>query len=269
MALRKTSAAVAEPISLAEIKLHLRVDSSDENVLIAELLRAAREYVEVITNRQMMRAIYELTTDSFRDPFVLPRPPLRAVTSITYVDAAGTTQTMDSDDYVVDTRLEPGQVRLAYGASWPTTRGFTDDIKITYVAGYACEVSANVITNVLTAVNHGYSAAEIVRFWTVGGTLPTPLAVNTNYYIRSPATSTFEVSLTAVGLAVDLLVAEVAPVYVGEVPGPLRTAIKLLTAHLFENREAVQGEGGNMSARELPFSVAALTWPYRVWLEDY
>ncbi len=42
---------ITEPVSLAEAKLHLRVEHSDEDGYITALISSAREYAESFTNR--------------------------------------------------------------------------------------------------------------------------------------------------------------------------------------------------------------------------
>ena len=91
-----------------EAKAFAKVDVTDDDSLIDALITAARQLVETEQNRQLMPATYELTLDEFPSssncPIELPRPPLQSVSSITYVDTAGATQTWSSDDYQVDTK---------------------------------------------------------------------------------------------------------------------------------------------------------------------
>lgn len=79
-----------------------------------------------------------------RREFVLP--PLQSVTSITYVDTAGVTQTLDPSKYVVDAVGQPARIEPAYGMSWPVARDQANSVKIRFVAGYgaAAAVPASV-----------------------------------------------------------------------------------------------------------------------------
>lgn len=54
--------------------------------------------------------------------------------------------------------------------------------------------------------SHGFAAGNAVRFFAVGGTLPTGLVEDTIYYVIATGltTSTFRVSATAGGTAVDI-----------------------------------------------------------------
>ena len=49
------------------------------------------------------------------------RPPLQSVTTVTYVDPSGTTQTLASNRYVVDVNNEPGRMAPSVGSVWPVT----------------------------------------------------------------------------------------------------------------------------------------------------
>lgn len=68
MPLQLISPPAEEPLSLAEAKLHLRVDFSDEDALISALISAARQAAETITARQLVTARWKYILDAFPDP---------------------------------------------------------------------------------------------------------------------------------------------------------------------------------------------------------
>jgi len=82
---------------------------------------------------------------------VLPISPLQSVTSITYVDNAGDTQTWSSSLYTVDTASDVGRVRPIYNEDYPSSRGYTDDVVITFISGYG-DASSDVPDTALTAI---------------------------------------------------------------------------------------------------------------------
>jgi hypothetical protein len=57
---------------------------------------------------------------------------------------------------------------------------------------------------ITTTYTHGLSDDDIVQFWTEnGGTLPTGLSIETNYYVITDTATTFQVSATSGGAAID------------------------------------------------------------------
>ena len=133
-------APTVEPVTMAEAKLWLRIDHSTEDALILEMLKAARREVERFCGRQLINATRTWRLDRFPSDGVirLDRPPLSSVTSITYVDTAGATQTWATDQYDVDTDSEPGRITLAYNQSLPSDvrGGAANVVTITYKVGY-------------------------------------------------------------------------------------------------------------------------------------
>lgn len=125
-----------EPVTLAEAKLHLRVDIPDDDLLIEALLVAAREYVEMYTRRQLVTATWQLQLDTWLPCIRPPKPPLQGVTEIEYLDTSETLQAVDPTTYRVDTAREPGRIVLATGVSWPSLAPVPGAVQVTYDAGY-------------------------------------------------------------------------------------------------------------------------------------
>lgn len=134
---RRTAAPAAEPITLAEAKLHLRVDHADEDALIAALISAAREACEDRLQRTLISTPWLLVADSFPESIKLPMPPALQVQSLQYLDAAGTLQTLAPEDYELDPYSEPAYLVPAPGLGWPATQaGRINAVRVAYTAGY-------------------------------------------------------------------------------------------------------------------------------------
>ena len=129
-----------EPVTLAEAKLHCRVDVADDDTLISALISSARTYCETFTGRAFVQQTLQLNLNRWPSTkaITLPRPPLRSVTSVIYYETDGTPVTLTAGtDYLVDTDSEPGRVILPYGKTWPTNSLYPlNPIRVTYVAGY-------------------------------------------------------------------------------------------------------------------------------------
>jgi len=146
MALILITAPVAEPISLTETKAQLRVDNTDEDTLISGLIAAATAHLDGkdgMLGRCLVPQTWELVLDAFpSDGIEIPLPPLLSITSVTYVDTAGVTQTVSSDDYEVDTANEPGWV-MPGDAGWPSTMDTINAVRVRFRAGYEGDEGAS------------------------------------------------------------------------------------------------------------------------------
>lgn len=148
MALTLVTAPTSEPVTVDELKVHLRVgdDETTEDGLIASLGEAARAYVETFTGRALMTQTWDLKLDGFPcgDVLDLPTAPIASITSITYTDTAGASQTWSSSNYLTDLPsgpfARPGRITPVYGVSWPSTRDVMNAVAVRYVAGYTSAV---------------------------------------------------------------------------------------------------------------------------------
>ena len=137
------------PVSLSELKVHLRVDDDTEDALLGAMIKGATENAELYLGRSLITQTLRLGLDRWpagraglpwcSGPRIveLARPPVQSILSAT---------TYDDDDQatVVDTavyRLANGsndraRLVLRKGESWPVSLRATDAIEIDYVAGY-------------------------------------------------------------------------------------------------------------------------------------
>lgn len=127
-----------EPLTVAELKTHLRIDVDTEDTLLAAYLAAARAYYEQATWRALVTQTLGVRLSQWPgvDYIQLPRPPLASVTSVAYVDSDGNSNTFASSNYNVYMNGEKGLIWLRDGSSWPSaTLQPGPSILITYVAG--------------------------------------------------------------------------------------------------------------------------------------
>lgn len=165
-----------EPITLQNARDHCKVDGADDDALLRGYIVAARSYVETATDRTLPLTTYRLTLASFCDEIKLPKPPLVSVTSITYVDANGTTQTLSTDVYYVDTTTLQGRIVLKPGQSWPVLGDAVYPVTITFVAGYSNETMPETAKHAIRLlVSHFYCNRDAVSGVSKS---PVPMAVD-------------------------------------------------------------------------------------------
>lgn len=243
---------MAEPVSLAEAKAYLRVDTADDDGLIATLIIAAREYCEGFQNRAYITQTWQLWLDSWPEgsEIRIPRPPLQAVNSVKYYGADNTEYVLSPADYIVDNKSEPGRIVLAYGKSWPgITLRPANAICVEFVAGYK-SYQGTVNTEGTSVIR--VSGDEFNTKWAKQKTI----VINGVAYRISSVTSGD--SLTLVEAAGNQ---SGVSYEANDVPERVRQAILLLVGHWYETREIAVV--GHVTA-EVPFTVNALLWQERV-----
>jgi len=153
-----------EPITLAEAKANLRVIGADEDADIERMIRAARQMAEERLNRALMPQTLAFGADGFCMFLKVPRPPLRQVDSIKYIDADGTEQTLPAG-YLVDQFVDPPMITPAYGTPWPTARAQAGAVVVQYQAGYldAASVPEPIRQWMLLAINAFYEHRSMVN----------------------------------------------------------------------------------------------------------
>ncbi len=148
-------------VSLADMKLFLRVDGSGDDDIITAYIATATEAVKEYLRRAILTETFVFKADGFTDaygddrllslgpgvhtasrPYVLgggdtldlPFPPLQSVTSIVTYDRDNIGTTFNASRYQVD--LTSGRIYLNEGETWPSDLRAQDAVQVTYVAGY-------------------------------------------------------------------------------------------------------------------------------------
>lgn len=182
MGLILVEAPAVEPVTLEEAKLHMKVDTTEDDALISVLIAAARKVAEEYTRRAFITQTWEYSIDSLELYTRLPRPPVQLIESVT-VDG----EAISPENYEL---IQPDMLLAKVPMRAIKPRG----VVVRYKAGYGSNSS--------------------------------------------------------------------------DVPQPIRQAILMLAAHMYENREGQAPEAKYEAQAEsrLPSTVAALLQPYRVMM---
>lgn len=128
----------AQVISTANLRLNSRADPAEttEDGLFVGWLAAAVSMAEHYTGRSIGEQTLERALDAFPDgPIELPQGPVTSITSISYVDPAGTTQVLSNTLYVLDDYGLKAWALAKTGTEWPATEASANSVKVRYVAG--------------------------------------------------------------------------------------------------------------------------------------
>jgi uncharacterized phiE125 gp8 family phage protein len=135
----KVITAASNWIPLAELRLHLKQDTTNDDDLITDWLAGAVAVCEHATGRSFGEQTLEFAIDEFPSTvaIALPRGTVMSITSVKYIDTSSVEQTIDSGSYMLDDYSTPAFLIPAYGTDWPDTLETVNAVKVRYVAGSA------------------------------------------------------------------------------------------------------------------------------------
>lgn len=141
-------ATIAEPgplaVPLAELKAFLRIGNSEEDALLAGLVRSAADTCEAFTGRMLIVRDGEETIRASTAWTRLATAPVRAIVEVAALDAESMARLLDPADHAIDID--------AAGEGWVRLTGPIAEtrVKVRYRAGLARDES-----DVPEAVRHG------------------------------------------------------------------------------------------------------------------
>lgn len=145
MALTLITGPTTEPITVDELKEHLRIDGDDDDAYILSCIKAARVWFEGQTKRGIITQTWDYSID-FDWPWKhgqrwidLPLNPVASVTSITYVNEAASSPlpTLAAADYDVVARQHGSYIVPAYNVTWAAVRAVPNAVIVRFVVGEA------------------------------------------------------------------------------------------------------------------------------------
>ena len=142
-----TTAPAEEPLSLDRVKEHLKVDISDDDVLIGLLIIATRGYAEHQTGRSLVTQEWRYTCDAFPGwcdgggaALLLEKGPFQSIDGIGYTDMGGDPATWSPTDYVADLTGPLARIAPRFGKTWPIALPQLAAVQIDFTAGYGAAV---------------------------------------------------------------------------------------------------------------------------------
>lgn len=123
------------PGALADLKSFLRISVSDEDALLAGLIRAAAELCEVFVGRVLIERAIEEVAAAAGGPVRLGAGPVRSIESAAMLDEAGAATLLDAQDFTAEIDADGGG-RVTLHVATDARR-----VRISYRAGLAADWS--------------------------------------------------------------------------------------------------------------------------------
>jgi uncharacterized phiE125 gp8 family phage protein len=125
----------AEPLALADIKAHLRIDGAEEDLLLPGLAKAAREHLERATGLSLVSQGWRFHLDGWPDSGALEiaRGPVSHVLAVRVFDELGEEDELNLAGHVLDGIRRPARLWLR---ETPSARRAINGIEVDFTAGF-------------------------------------------------------------------------------------------------------------------------------------
>jgi uncharacterized phiE125 gp8 family phage protein len=155
-----------EPVTLDDAKAFLKVETADDDDVIAALIAGARVHAEAQTRRALITQSWRLTRDAWPGNgriAVLPAP-LQAVSAARVYRLDGTTQAIDPAAFVTDKAAAPALLWFTSGAL-PAPGRVVAGIELDVEVGYGdtpADVPADLRQAIRILVAHWYENRGLI-----------------------------------------------------------------------------------------------------------
>jgi uncharacterized phiE125 gp8 family phage protein len=124
-----------EPLTLVEVRAHLRLDTEEEDALLSALAIVAREHLERETGLVLAARNFRLFRDDWPADGIMTiaRGPVRAVTAVTVYDGDGEPQMVGLDGHLLDGQARPARLWLS---AVPEPGQVMNGVEVDFSAGF-------------------------------------------------------------------------------------------------------------------------------------
>ena len=178
-----TTAAVNPLFTTAQAKAHLKVDVSDDDTIIDNLVLAATQSCEIFTNQYFIDTVVTQYSDTWSDIYQLYKSPVDSITHIKYYDSDDSLQTLSSSNYILDGASKPARIGIAVDGELPNLSDRINAVEVKYTVGYgtaSTDVPEGIRQAVLLTIGNFYQNRESV----VTGTIATELPLSSQYLLE-------------------------------------------------------------------------------------
>jgi uncharacterized phiE125 gp8 family phage protein len=182
MPLILTDGPSVEPVSLAEAKLHCRVDGDAEDTLISSLIIAARMHIERSLNIALVEQSWSLFLDRWPDRswLALPLTPVASLDAVRLYSPSDTFMALGADLFQLDDAGLRPRLSRREAQAWPLPGRSVNGIEIAFTAGYgptADDVPMPIRLAIRMLVAHWYENREpVLPGEAVGAAVPLGVA---------------------------------------------------------------------------------------------
>ena len=133
----KVDTAAASPVyTTAQMKTFLKVDVSDDDTLIDNLIEAATESCQIYTNQYFINTVVTQYSDNWKEFYSLYKSPVVSITHVKYYDSDDAQQTLASSNYVLDNISKPARIGVSVTGDLPNLSTRINAVEVKYTVGY-------------------------------------------------------------------------------------------------------------------------------------
>ena len=167
----------------AEAKDFLKVDTTADDTLIDNLIKAATQSCEEYTNQYFLDTLVTQYSDNWLEVYRLYKSPVSTLTHIKYYDSTDTLQTLTASNYILDNVSKPARIGLAVDGKLPTLADRINAVEVKYTVGYgenSTDVPDGIKQAVLLTIGNWYENRQTV----ITGRTATELPLSSQYLLN-------------------------------------------------------------------------------------